>query len=312
MLSSTMPTMPAAPIVATLPVTPESQHDRESAYRMGTVASYALAVERVIQAMRAQLAEPLSLEEMAEIACLSPFHFNRVFRSITNIPPGEFLAVQRLDAAKRLLLTTSLSVTDVCFELGYTSLGTFTTRFKQLAGMSPLQLRQLAGVLAFTTVNPRYAGYPGAQRLTFLRDGGVYGVRGSITAPGPLSGLIFIGLSQANSAGPSTGLYCASRAWRFSYPSSPRWTLLPFRRRAATIATRPRLSGTHQRAARGEIQPSGDRAGWSSAWCGSACATPATSDRPAGAGAAAAAGDSHRRDYERYEPAFLSMSSGAR
>jgi AraC-like DNA-binding protein len=161
---------------------------------MGTVASYALAVERVIQAMRAQLAEPLSLEEMAEIACLSPFHFNRVFRSITNIPPGEFLAVQRLDAAKRLLLTTSLSVTDVCFELGYTSLGTFTTRFKQLAGMSPLQLRQLAGVLAFTTVNPRYAGYPGAQRLTFLRDGGVYGVRGSITAPGPLSGLIFIGL----------------------------------------------------------------------------------------------------------------------
>jgi AraC-like DNA-binding protein len=172
-------------------VLPTHQHSFARAYRTGTLVSYSLAVERVIAAMRAHVSEPLSLEEMAEMACLSPFHFDRIFRLITGLPPGEFRAALRLEAAKRLLLTTSLSVTDVCFELGYTSLGTFTTRFKHLIGLSPLQLRHLAEELAPPSLETLYERSREAQRVTAVHT---WGVSGAITAPGPFTGLIFVGL----------------------------------------------------------------------------------------------------------------------
>jgi len=158
--------------------------------RASTLTSYSQAVEQVIGTMRGQLAEPLSLEEMGEIAYMSPFHFNRVFRSMVGIPPGEFLAALRLNAAKRLLLTTSLSVTDVCFDLGYTSLGTFTERFKHLIGLSPLQLRYLARDGAFASLQTLDARSRQAQRLIVSS----LGLSGVITTPGPFSGLIFAGL----------------------------------------------------------------------------------------------------------------------
>lgn len=160
-------------------------------YRASTLTTYVQTVERVIETMRAQIAEPLSLEEMADIACLSPFHFNRVFRSITEIPPGEFLASLRVQEAKRRLLTTSLSVTDICFDLGYTSLGTFTTRFKQLVGASPGQLRQMANDLTNASMQPYLAAHGEKRQLTAIHR---TGVDGSISAPESFAGLIFIGL----------------------------------------------------------------------------------------------------------------------
>jgi AraC-like DNA-binding protein len=158
--------------------------------RTSTLTSYSQAVEQVIRIMRAQLSEPLSLEEMGEIVYMSPFHFNRVFRSIVGIPPGEFLAALRLNAAKRLLLTTSLSVTDVCFDLGYTSLGTFTERFKHLIGLSPLQLRHLAQNSAMSPLKTLDERSRQAQRLVVS----TLGLSGVISVPGPFSGLIFVGL----------------------------------------------------------------------------------------------------------------------
>lgn len=108
-----------------------------------TAAAHRQAVERVILEMRARLADPFSLSEMARIACLSPFHFDRIFHQITGIPAVQFLYALRIEAAKRLLLTSSLSVTDICYEVGYNSNGTFTSRFTQLVGLSPRQFRKL-------------------------------------------------------------------------------------------------------------------------------------------------------------------------
>ena len=164
---------------------------RPVAYRASTLTAHSLAIERVIQAMRAQLSEPLSLEEMAEIACMSPFHFNRTFRSIVGAPPGEFLAVLRMDAAKRLVLTTPLSVTDVCFELGYASLGTFANRFKQLIGLSPVQLRQFAGDFAPTSLELRREDDRATRPRPLVKDSGV---SGSVAVLDHFQGLIFIGL----------------------------------------------------------------------------------------------------------------------
>ncbi len=160
-------------------------------YRPSTLTSYTLAVERVIDVMRDRLDAPLTLDEMAEIAYLSPFHFNRTFRSITGLPPGEFLAALRLDAAKRLLLTTSLSVTDVCFDLGYASLGAFTTRFTQQVGISPTRLRQMAKALADEPLQPHIATHIDARRQTPTLLGGAHGV---VIAPSTFKGLVFVGL----------------------------------------------------------------------------------------------------------------------
>lgn len=105
-------------------------------------------IRDVIATMRADVAAPHTLESLAEHACLSPFHFARVFRAVTGVPPNAFLTALRYERAKELLLDSDMSVTDICFEVGYGSLGTFTTRFKQLVGLSPLELRQLPDFLS--------------------------------------------------------------------------------------------------------------------------------------------------------------------
>jgi AraC family transcriptional regulator len=155
--------------------------------RPGTVALHAEAVQRAITAMHERLDEPLSLDTMAAIAILSRYHFSRVFHQLTGLPPARFLAALRLAEAKRLLLTTQLSVTDICFRVGYNSLGTFTMRFTQSVGISPGRFRQLphrglpAGSIALEPPNEGQ-----------VNSGGV--VAGRVVGPASLTGPVFIGL----------------------------------------------------------------------------------------------------------------------
>src|ERR687894_27146 len=111
-------------------------------------ASHRATVERVVTEMRDRVDATLSLRAMAEIAHLSPHHFARTFRRVTGIPPGAFLGALRLQRAKELLLTTDLSASEVCYEVGYASLGTFTSRFTQLVGVSPGRMRRLTEELS--------------------------------------------------------------------------------------------------------------------------------------------------------------------
>lgn len=144
-------------------------------------------VERVIHEMHAHLCEPLSLEDMADMACLSPFYFSRVFHNIVGVAPGEFLAALRLQAAKRLLLTTNLSVTDICFEVGYLGLGSFTTRFTQVVGLPPRHLRQRAQRISMPS-----------RRLTYdpaiAFPAHASGLHGQVRMNNPFPHFIFIGL----------------------------------------------------------------------------------------------------------------------
>jgi AraC-like DNA-binding protein len=152
------------------------------------------AVERVIAAMRERLDEPLTLKAMAKIAFISPFHFNRVFHQITGIPPAQFLYALRLDTAKKLLLTTDRSVTEVCYDVGYNSLGTFTTRFTQLVGLSPGRLRRLAERWAPLRLDAGPDGRAQAQ----LMAAPPHFVSGRIRAPDNFAGTIFAGLFQTH------------------------------------------------------------------------------------------------------------------
>ena len=112
--------------------------------RASTQATWNDAVQRAVDFMRERMADHLTLDALAQAALLSPYHFNRVFRLVTGIPPGRFLTALRMAEAKRLLLSTSERVTDICFAVGFESLGTFTTRFGQLVGVAPQELRRLA------------------------------------------------------------------------------------------------------------------------------------------------------------------------
>lgn len=158
--------------------------------RVETYEVHLAAVTQVIQTAREQLGEPFSLDDMADIACLSPYYFSRVFHNIVGVPPGEYLAALRLDAAKRLLLTTTLSITDICFEVGYNGLGTFSTRFTQLVGLSPRHLRHAARNFAVSSQArewsepPRFYTDHTSERC----------MHGTIHAPSTFRGLIFIGL----------------------------------------------------------------------------------------------------------------------
>jgi AraC family transcriptional regulator len=91
--------------------------------------------------MREHVDRPLTLEEMCKSAHLSPFYFDRVFRRATGLSAGAFQAALRMEAAKRKLLETEHSITEICFDLGYKSLGSFTTRFSATVGMSPIAFR---------------------------------------------------------------------------------------------------------------------------------------------------------------------------
>ncbi len=157
---------------------------------LSTALVHSVAIERVILAMRERLHEPLSLQDMADIAHMSPYHFNRVFHRLIGVPPGEFLTALRLDAAKRLLLTTSLSVTDICFEVGYLSPSSFTTRFTQLVGLPPRQLRQVAG--DYTMPCPESLQDISTYTFCHVPFRGCF--FGRISAPVDFTGLIYIGV----------------------------------------------------------------------------------------------------------------------
>jgi AraC-like DNA-binding protein len=87
--------------------------------------------------LAARSEEPLRLADAAREACLSPFHYHRLFVRTFGETPHEFVTKLRIDRAKRLLARERLPVTDVCFAVGYESLGSFSARFRSIVGYSP-------------------------------------------------------------------------------------------------------------------------------------------------------------------------------
>jgi AraC family transcriptional regulator len=168
-----------------------------AACRDDTLAAHRRAVERVITAARERLCEPLSLRDMSRVAYLSTFHFNRVFHQITGLPPTKFISAMRLDEAKRLLLNSHLSITDICYDVGYNSLGTFTRRFTQHVGLGPREFRRLAERITPASVESLCAHYAELTAQTTLRAS-VEGVEGFVNLSKPCEGPIFVGLFPAH------------------------------------------------------------------------------------------------------------------
>ncbi|WP_353953299.1 AraC family transcriptional regulator [Knoellia sp. S7-12] len=82
-------------------------------------------------------ADELDLDELAGIARLSKFHFLRSFASVYGLTPLAYLGERRVERAQDLLRTTNLTVTEVCHAVGYSSLGSFSSRFREIVGETP-------------------------------------------------------------------------------------------------------------------------------------------------------------------------------
>jgi AraC-like DNA-binding protein len=103
---------------------------------------------RARDAIHARYAQSLRLEDLAREAALSPFHFLRLFRSAFGETPHQYLTRVRIEAAKRLLLADA-PVTDVCFDVGFQSLGSFSALFAKRVGSPPSAFRRRIHRFAF-------------------------------------------------------------------------------------------------------------------------------------------------------------------
>ena len=83
----------------------------------------------------------LTIDRLATIANLSPFHFIRAFRVAFGQTPHQYLRDQRLARAKELLVTTPQPVTEICDQIGFQSLGSFSSLFRRLTGETPAEFR---------------------------------------------------------------------------------------------------------------------------------------------------------------------------
>jgi AraC-like DNA-binding protein len=98
-------------------------------------------LRRARDLMDREYARPLDVPAMARTALMSPAHFARQFRVAYGETPYSYLMTRRIERAKALLRRGDLSVTDVCMEVGCTSLGSFSARFTELVGESPSAYR---------------------------------------------------------------------------------------------------------------------------------------------------------------------------
>lgn len=90
--------------------------------------------------------EPVSIADAAREAAMSPYHFIRRFEALFGTTPAQYRTAARLDRAKRLLAAGDLSVTDVCLEVGFSSLGSFSDLFARRVGVPPSAFRRRAMV----------------------------------------------------------------------------------------------------------------------------------------------------------------------
>jgi AraC-like DNA-binding protein len=95
-------------------------------------------------AMDRDWSSPIDLDVVAAHAGYSRYHFVRLFKAAYGETPGQYLSRRRIERAQELLRSANPTVTEVCMLVGFTSLGTFCTRFKQVVGATPTEFRRKA------------------------------------------------------------------------------------------------------------------------------------------------------------------------
>src|SRR4051794_15636152 len=128
---------------------------------------------RARDAMDRAYAEPLDVRAVAAVAHISEAHFSRCFRACFGETPHRYLQRRRVERAMFLLRETERSVTDVCFDVGFTSLGTFSRTFRDIVGETPSGYRaahppiEAPGCFQMAATRPRVAAGVGMRSRSF-------------------------------------------------------------------------------------------------------------------------------------------------
>jgi len=113
------------------------ESDALSARRAATREELWRRLNRTRDFIHARYDSALALSDIASVACLSPFHCLREFKALFQVTPHEYLSACRIERAKFLLERTELPVTEICFAVGFESLGSFSSWFRHLTTASP-------------------------------------------------------------------------------------------------------------------------------------------------------------------------------
>lgn len=100
-----------------------------------------IALRRVHDHIDLHFADPITLSGLAALVGMSKFHLVRAFRATYGETPMRYVSRRRIERAQDLLRTANLTVTEICMLVGYSSLGSFSTRFTDLVGESPVAYR---------------------------------------------------------------------------------------------------------------------------------------------------------------------------
>lgn len=122
----------------------QKEIERLPAVRSSTRAEIYLRLHRAKDFMDASLNQPIALSQIAEVAWFSPHHFLRLFKQVFHETPHQYLTRRRLEKAQHLLSKTDRSVTEICNEVGFESLGSFSWLFRRHVGMSPETFRGMS------------------------------------------------------------------------------------------------------------------------------------------------------------------------
>ena len=128
---------------------------------------------RARDAMDRAYAEPLDVRAVASVAHISPAHFSRSFRAVFGETPHRYLVRRRVERAMFLLRETDRSVTDICFDVAFTSLGTFSRTFRQIVGETPTGYRRGHGPIVaphcvqLAAMRPQVAAEEAARSSSF-------------------------------------------------------------------------------------------------------------------------------------------------
>ncbi|MDA3646983.1 helix-turn-helix domain-containing protein [Saccharopolyspora indica] len=195
-------------------------------------------VEQAISAMRDRYFDPITLQDLAAEVFVSPFHFSRVFAKSTGVTPGRYLTAIRLFEAKRLLVTSSMTVSDIVCSVGYSSVGTFTTRFTKAMGMTPSQYRDprvrelmLAWAPDFQRF-PELGGYVGDRPDVGTGSAAASSITGTVEVPpaiAPASVLVGVFADPIPQCGPvACAVLPSTGSSRVTIPNVPigRWRVL--------------------------------------------------------------------------------------
>lgn len=148
------------------------------------------AVEKAILYMKDRLNEDLTSQQLADLVGYSPYHFSRVFKSVTGITIRQYLSALRIESGKSHLLKEPSMLVKILYSIGFSSMGSFHTRFKQFVGLSPKRFRSSSESL-HNYVN-QYEFTP----LTLTQEQEILlpRIKCHIETPESFRGLIFVGL----------------------------------------------------------------------------------------------------------------------